>query len=149
MDFNVVYCVPSGFPSVNGVQVHEICKIVASLRGVTSRRGARVPGTPLTIRLIYMLNGARIELDYHGKLAYVNYCCLEQIFANDIFELVERYYKEYGFGKPSQPTHERWIHLIPVAGPMPDLNHTLLSQELTVAFFWAAFLQRHIRSESN
>jgi hypothetical protein len=149
MDFDLLYCVPSGFPSVKPVPFHEICKIVASLRGVTSKHGARVPGTPLTIRLLHMLNGARIELDYHGELAYVNFCCLEKIFANDIFELVAHYYQKYGLGNAWRPTDERWIHLIPVDGPMPDLTHSKLSQELTVAFFWAAYLQRHLRSDSN
>lgn len=149
MDFDLLYYVPSGFPAAEPVRLKEVCHIVASLRDVTIGQGARVPGTPLTVRLIHMLNGARIELDYYGELAYVNFCCLEKIFAKDIFELVEYYYQKYGIGKPSRPTDEKWIHLIPVAGPMPDLRHSKLSQQLTVAFFWAAYLQRLIRSNSN
>jgi len=149
MVFDVLYCVPRGFPGVKPVQFHEICKVVASLRGVTSRKGARVPGTPLTIRLLHLLNGARIEVDYYGELAYVNFCCLERIFADDIFELVEHYYQKYGFGKPWQPTGERWIHLIPLQGPMPNLKHHQLSQDLTVSFFWIALIQRLSRSSSN
>jgi hypothetical protein len=149
MDFNVLYCAPAGFPSAKPVPFREICKIVATLRGVTSRQGARVPGTPLTIRLFHLLNGARIELDYHGELAYVNFCCLEKLFADDIFELVKHFYQTYGFGKPWKPTDERWIHLIPVTGAMPDPDHSVLSQGLTIAFFWAACIQRQIRSEGN
>jgi hypothetical protein len=103
----------------------------------------------LTIRLLNLLNGARIEVDYYGELAYVNFCCLEKIFADDVFELVKQYYQEYGFGKPWQPTDERWIHLIPLYGPIPDLKHSQLSQQLTVAFFWAAYVERLIRSGSN
>lgn len=149
MDFDLLYCVPPGFPGAEPVQFREICKVVASLRGVTSRKGARVPGTPLTIRLLHMLNGARIEVDYYGELAYVNFCCLEKIFANDIFELVEHYYQKYGFGNPWKPTDERWIHLIPLHGPIPNLKHSKLSQQLTVAFYWAAFIHRLILSGSN
>jgi hypothetical protein len=107
MDFDLVYCVPSGFPGAEPVPFREISKIVASLRAVTSGEGASVPGTPLTIRLFHLLNGARIELDYHGELAYVNFCCLEKIFTNDIFELVEHSYQKYGLGKPWRPTDER------------------------------------------
>jgi|HubBroStandDraft_2_1064218.scaffolds.fasta_scaffold20217_2 hypothetical protein len=45
MNFDLLYCVPSGFPSAEPVRFREICKVVATLRGVTRRKGARVPGT--------------------------------------------------------------------------------------------------------
>jgi hypothetical protein len=96
-----------------------------------------------------MLNGAGIEFDYSGELAYVNFCCFQAKYADDVFELVEHFYHKYGSGKPRKPTLDKWSHLVPVAGPMPDLRHSILSQQLTVSFFWAAYWQQFTRAARN
>jgi hypothetical protein len=143
MDLRLQYCVPPGFVSAKpGGLKPEITKLGASLRGADGKQGARVPGTPLTIRLSLMLNGAGIEFDYNGELAYVNFCCFEKRHFRGVFQLVEVYYDRYGFGKPKKPSFDKWIHLIPVAGPMPDVTYSMLSQDLTVSFFWAAYAQQ-------
>jgi hypothetical protein len=149
MELNLEYCVPPEF--ITGINSHplEIAKLRASLRWADSRPGARVPGTPLTIRLLLLLNGAGIEIDYKRELAYINFCCFQAKYANDIFELVEHFYQKYGIGTPWMPTLDKWIHPIPVAGPMPDLKHSILSQQLTVYFFWAAYWQQFTRANRN
>lgn len=64
------YCVPPGF--LPGMNTHpsKIAELGASLRGVDSRHGAKIPGTPLNIRPLLMLNGANIEFGYQNELAY-------------------------------------------------------------------------------
>ncbi|HET6256658.1 MAG TPA: hypothetical protein VFE32_21465 [Puia sp.] len=136
------YCLPPGF--ISGITSHscQIARLGASLRGVDSRLGARVPGTPLNIRLLLMLNGASIEFDYDNELAYVNFCCFQAKHADDVFDVVEHFYRQYKIGKPRRPILDKWIHLVPVAGPMPDLRYSILSQQLAVSFFWAAYWQQ-------
>ena len=143
------YCVPPGFISGMSTLPPAIAKLGVSLCEVDSRQGARVPGTPLTIRLLLLLNGAGIELDYNGDLAYINFCCFQAKYADDVFELVEHFYQKYGFSKPRKPSLDKWIHLVPVAGPMPDLKYSMLSQQLTVSFFWAAYWQQFTRAIRN
>jgi len=143
------YCVPPGFTSGMCTHPSEIAKLGASLCDVDSRMGARVPGTPLTIRLLLMLNGAGIEFDYSGELAYVNFCCFQTKNAGDVFELVQHFYRKYGLGSPWRPTLDKWIHLVPIAGPMPDLKLSILSQQLAVSLFWAAYWQQFTRALRN
>jgi len=136
------YCVPPGF--IAGMNTHpsKIAELGASLRGVDSRHGAKIPGTPLNIRLLLMLNGASIEFNYRNELAYLNFCCFQTKHADDVFDVVEHFYRKYRIGLPWRPTLDKWIHLIPVDGPMPDLKYSFLSQQLAVSFFWAAYWQQ-------
>lgn len=143
------YCVPPGFRTGMSTHPSEIAKLGASLRGVDSRQGARVPGSPLTIRLLLLLNGASIEFDYNSELAYVNFCCFQPKYADDVFDVVQHFYRKHGIGTPWKPTLDKWIHLIPVAGTMPSLKYSILSQQLTVSFFWAAYWQQFSRAIRN
>lgn len=141
MDFQLQYFVPKGFPAAPAGFDPKIMELGASLRGADTDQGAIVPGTPLTIRLLLMTNGAGIEFDYAGQLAYINICCFEKKHTKIAFTIVERRYNKYGLGEPKKPSMDRWIYLIPVAGQMPDPDHSILSQQLAVAFYWAAYGQ--------
>jgi hypothetical protein len=43
-------------------------------------------------------------------------------------------YRQLGLGEPERPTAEKWIHLVPVAGRLPD-EYSLLSQQWALAYF--------------
>jgi len=142
MDFQLQYFVPPGFISAPPGLDRQIMDLGASLRGADTEEGAIVPDTPLTIRLNLMENGAGIDFLYYKKLTYINFCCFEKKYSSQVFDLVGQYYKEYQLGAPKKPTLANWIHLIPIGGEMPDVRYSLLSQQLTVAHYWAAYGQR-------
>jgi|HubBroStandDraft_1064217.scaffolds.fasta_scaffold405290_2 hypothetical protein len=141
--FEFLYFLPSGMARAKTGYDPEIVALGITMRDTAfTEEGARIPGTPLTVRVEALPQGAKIEFDYEGKLAYQNFCCFEKSSLEEMYTWVYFYYRRYNLGTPDMPWMARWMHLVPVAGPMPEEKYSLLSQQWAFSYFCTLYARQ-------
>jgi hypothetical protein len=132
----IQYFLPSGMTLAETGYDPVIAVLGIMMRDTAfTEKGARIPGTPLTVRVEALPQGAKIEFDYEGKLAYQYFCCFEKSSLEEIYAWVYFYYRRYNLGTPDRPRMAQWIHLVQIPGPMPEEQYSLLSQQWALAYF--------------
>jgi hypothetical protein len=138
--YRLQYLVPPGFRQFPAELDRETTELARKLKDV-DKRFVPVPNSALSIKMIRMLDGTTIEVRKRQELAFVYCCCIGVRYFDNVFALVSKLYKDLKLGSPAKPTQSSWIHCIPIPGPQLRDNEVLLSQKLTVNFFWALFYQ--------
>lgn len=138
--YKLQYFVPFSYPSVDASYVPEIMEMCAKLKGVDTK-GAQVPNSALSIKLMVMLDGSSVEIKKREQLVYVNFFCFDVQHFDHVFILVEDFYRRYNLGVPKRPKIPTWIHSIPIAHDILRENEIILCQKMTVSFYWAVYAQ--------
>jgi hypothetical protein len=136
--FYFQFIVPPGHPKYEVPYDIEMIATCISLKKV-DRESVPFPNSTLSVKLTNMLDGASVEIRKRDKMAFINILCFEAGNLNQVFATVEKLYLNYKLGQPKRPTMESWIHSIPVPGPSLRENEILLSQKITLSFFWHRF----------
>jgi len=143
--YQLQYLVPKNYSIVDASYDKQISEMCAKLKGVDTK-GSQVPNSALSIQLKVMLNVASVEIKKRGQMVYINLFCFEPNHFQKVFLLVEDLYRAYNLGLPLRPKISTWIHSIPIAQEVLRENEIILSQKMTVSFFWAVYAQRLKRS---